>query len=51
MQQCNWNGDIVETHGYVQEYWWVHAFKWDNVATVGVFRLQKPSSAEYQLFG
>ncbi len=31
------SSDIVETHGYVQEYRWVYtpAFEWDNVTTAG----------------
>ena len=49
--KCTYS-DIVETHGYGQEYQWVHApaFEPGNVATVGLFRtfrLRRHSSAEY----
>ena len=37
--------DIVETHGYAQEYRWTHvsAFKQGNIATVGLFRMAETS--------
>ena len=43
--------DIVETHGYVQEYQWAHVpvFEQGDVATLNLFRMfqpRRPSSAE-----
>ena len=43
--------DIVETHGYAQEYWWMHvsAFKQGNIATVGLFRMAETFWTNVQL--